>query len=67
MHKLHPKEIRASSGVRWNMKDDGGCRADELTEYIDRVCAYWDGNNPDFVPIPISEEVDLEMPRDSFY
>lgn len=37
-----------------------------LNEYLDELFAYWNGENDDFVPVPISEEVEKEALRDRF-
>lgn len=38
-----------------------------LNEYIEELFKFWDGENDDFKPLPIPEEIDREMQRDSFY
>lgn len=40
--------------------------AAQLNEYIEELFNYWDGENDDFEPIPISEEVEEEALKDSF-
>lgn len=41
--------------------------ARELNEYIKELFEFWDEKNDDFKPLPILEEVDREMQKDSFY
>lgn len=41
--------------------------AEELNKYLAALFDYWDGKNDEFEPILISEEVDAEMEKDSFY
>ncbi|MDD3186107.1 MAG: hypothetical protein PHT76_12485 [Anaerostipes sp.] len=39
----------------------------DFNQYIEELLDYWEGKNDSFIPLPISEEVDLEMEKDSFY
>lgn len=41
--------------------------AELLNQYIKKLFDYWNGENDDFEPVPISKEVDDEMKKDSFY
>lgn len=38
-----------------------------LNEYVEELFKFWDGKNDDFKPLPIPDEIDREMQRDSFY
>ena len=40
--------------------------AEQLNEYIEELFNYWNGENDDFEPIPISEEAEKEALKDSF-
>ena len=39
------------------------CRVEELNQYIKELFDYWNGENDDFKPVPISKEVDDEKKK----